>query len=95
LWAAFTATDAAFEAERSRPPHSDTSGTTAAVVVVEDCKVVVANVGDSRAILCRDGTAADLTEDHKANRHDEIARIVNAGTAPPPPTHTLPPPPPL
>lgn len=41
--------------------------------------MVVGNVGDSRAILSRDGSAVDLTDDHKANRPDEIARIVNAG----------------
>lgn len=29
-------------------------------------KLVCANVGDARAILCRNGTAVDLSVDHKA-----------------------------
>ncbi len=57
------------------------SGTTAAVVVVDGVKVIAGNVGDSRAVMSRDGSAVALTDDHKASRPDEIARIVNAGEA--------------
>ena len=80
MWNAFKATDAGFEADHGRSPTNDSSGTTAVVVLVEDGKVLVGNVGDSRAILSRDGSAVALTDDHKANRPDEIARVVNAGT---------------
>jgi protein phosphatase 1L len=42
-------------------------------------RLVVANVGDSRAILCRAGQAIAVTEDHKPNRIDEKKRIERAG----------------
>lgn len=46
---------------------------------MDGLKVIAGNVGDSRAVLSREGSALALTDDHKANRPDEIARIVNAG----------------
>lgn len=39
----------------------------------------MANSGDSRAVLCRDGTAIDLSLDHKPEDDIERTRIVNAG----------------
>ena len=47
--------------------------------MIDGTRVVAGNVGDSRAVISRDGSAVALTDDHKANRPDEIARIVNAG----------------
>ena len=41
--------------------------------------IVVANVGDSRAILCRSGQALDLTTDHKPNDESERRRIEDCG----------------
>jgi len=41
--------------------------------------VVVANLGDSRAVLARGTTALRLSDDHKPNRPDEKKRIVKAG----------------
>eukprot|EP00928_Gymnodinium_smaydae_P040614 TRINITY_DN2752_c0_g1_i1.p1 TRINITY_DN2752_c0_g1~~TRINITY_DN2752_c0_g1_i1.p1 ORF type:complete len:423 (+),score=98.07 TRINITY_DN2752_c0_g1_i1:98-1366(+) len=41
--------------------------------------VVVANCGDSRAIVCRAGKAIELTEDHKPEAPEENARIKRAG----------------
>lgn len=42
-------------------------------------KMYCANVGDARAILCRNGKAIDLSVDHKAKRPDEQKRITNQG----------------
>lgn len=42
-------------------------------------QIVVANAGDSRAVLCRGGTAIDLSIDHKPEDDVEKTRIVNAG----------------
>lgn len=42
-------------------------------------RVVVANVGDSRAALCRAGVAIELSEDHKPDSEIERARIEAAG----------------
>ncbi|KAL0581878.1 hypothetical protein V5O48_000107 [Marasmius crinis-equi] len=38
-----------------------------------------ANAGDARAVLCRNGTATRLTQDHKATDETEKARIRGAG----------------
>jgi serine/threonine protein phosphatase PrpC len=38
-----------------------------------------ANIGDSRAVLSRDGKAVDLTRDHKPNDDQEKARILAMG----------------
>ncbi|XP_033736632.1 probable protein phosphatase CG10417 isoform X2 [Pecten maximus] len=55
------------------------SGCTAVVAVIHDKEVVVANAGDSRCILCRDGKALDLSFDHKPEDDIERNRIVAAG----------------
>ncbi|KAL6846396.1 hypothetical protein ACP4OV_023844 [Aristida adscensionis] len=57
----------------------DHVGSTAVVAVVEDARVVVANCGDSRAVLCRDGAPVPLSSDHKPDRPDELERIEAAG----------------
>ncbi|KAK3445619.1 hypothetical protein EUGRSUZ_A01486 [Eucalyptus grandis] len=56
-----------------------TVGSTAVVAVVGREVVVVANCGDSRAVLCRGGVAMALTDDHKPNRPDELKRVEAAG----------------
>ncbi|WKY03091.1 hypothetical protein Q1695_016413 [Nippostrongylus brasiliensis] len=55
------------------------SGTTACVCLMNKDRIVVANAGDSRAVLCRGGTAVDLSMDHKPEDDIEKTRIVNAG----------------
>lgn len=42
-------------------------------------RLVVANLGDSRGILCRAGQAVAVSEDHKPSRMDEKKRIERAG----------------
>jgi len=42
-------------------------------------RLVVANVGDSRAVLCRAGQAVAVSDDHKPDRLDEKKRIERAG----------------
>ncbi|KNA09518.1 hypothetical protein SOVF_152860 isoform A [Spinacia oleracea] len=56
-----------------------TVGSTAVVAVVGKEEVVVANCGDSRAVICRNGVAVPLSLDHKPDRPDELARIEAAG----------------
>lgn len=72
---AFLTTDDNFIATSEKPR----AGSTAVVVVVATDTLCCANVGDSRAILCRDGTALPLSRDHKPSRDDEAARIREAG----------------
>ena len=58
------------ECDRSfRQLHKDTSntcGATAVVVLILGNKLICANVGDARAVLCRNGKAIDMSIDHKA-----------------------------
>ncbi|GIY45527.1 protein phosphatase 1G [Caerostris darwini] len=55
------------------------SGSTATVAVIRESKVYVANVGDSRCVLSRNGKAIDMSVDHKPEDPDERSRILNAG----------------
>mmetsp|Transcript_5756 Transcript_5756/g.10369 ORF Transcript_5756/g.10369 Transcript_5756/m.10369 type:complete len:656 (-) Transcript_5756:126-2093(-) len=55
------------------------SGSTAVVACVVGGWVWCANVGDSRALLCRAGRAVQLSLDHKPSRSDEARRIEEAG----------------
>jgi serine/threonine protein phosphatase PrpC len=74
LSAAFNSTDEAFMA------GSDCSaGTTAITALVSETHVIVANAGDSRAYLWRNGRSIPLSLDHKPDRPDETARINEAG----------------
>ena len=43
--------------------------------VVRDGIVTCANAGDSRALLCRAGTAVGLSRDHKPDDEEEQQRI--------------------
>ncbi|KAL8063993.1 hypothetical protein ABFX02_01G062500 [Erythranthe guttata] len=54
-------------------------GSTAVVVLVGKAEVVVANCGDSRAVLCRGGAVVPVSTDHKPDREDEKQRIEAAG----------------
>ncbi|OWM85231.1 hypothetical protein CDL15_Pgr028018 [Punica granatum] len=56
-----------------------TVGCTAVVAVVGKEEIVVANCGDSRAVLCRGDDAVPLSRDHKPDRPDERNRIEAAG----------------
>lgn len=51
--------------DRSISASLKSMGSTAVVVVVGPEKLVVANCGDSRAVLCRRGAAIPLSRDHK------------------------------
>ena len=46
-------------------PQCDAVGSTAVVAVVTPDKIIVANCGDSRAVLCRNGVGFPLSDDHK------------------------------
>ncbi|XP_073009024.1 probable protein phosphatase 2C 24 [Typha latifolia] len=63
-----------------RPPtRCDHVGSTAVVAIVGPTQIVVANCGDSRAVLSRGGAAVPLSSDHKPDRPDELERIQSAG----------------
>uniref|UniRef100_A0A453ICK3 protein-serine/threonine phosphatase n=1 Tax=Aegilops tauschii subsp. strangulata TaxID=200361 RepID=A0A453ICK3_AEGTS len=60
-------------------PKCDHVGSMAVVAVVGPRHLVVANCGDSRAIIGREGAAIPLSSDHKPDRPDELERIQAAG----------------
>ncbi|GMN56452.1 hypothetical protein TIFTF001_025564 [Ficus carica] len=55
------------------------SGACAASVLLRDGDLHVANVGDCRVVLSRDGIAQALTKHHRLTRQDERHRIENSG----------------
>ncbi|KAL6008120.1 hypothetical protein ACLOJK_033626 [Asimina triloba] len=65
--------------ERLEPIAPETVGSTAVVAVVCASHIIVANCGDSRAVLCRGKEPLPLSVDHKPNREDEYERIEAAG----------------
>lgn len=58
---------------------SETVGSTAVVAILTQTLIIVANCGDSRAVLGRGKEAFPLSVDHKPNRDDEWERIEAAG----------------
>lgn len=56
-------------------PRGERTGTTLVAAVVRQGKLLVANVGDSRAYLIRDGQIRQITRDHSL-----VAEMVRAGT---------------
>uniref|UniRef100_A0A182P4N3 PPM-type phosphatase domain-containing protein n=1 Tax=Anopheles epiroticus TaxID=199890 RepID=A0A182P4N3_9DIPT len=59
---------------------SDFAGTTALIAVIHRTKLIVANVGDSRGVMCDfKGNAIPLSFDHKPQQVREQKRIADAG----------------
>lgn len=58
----------------------DSKGCTANVVLIKDNDIYCANAGDSRGVLCREGKAVNLSEDHKPENEIERERITKAGS---------------
>eukprot|EP01025_Chloroclados_australasicus_P031282 TRINITY_DN3163_c0_g1_i1.p1 TRINITY_DN3163_c0_g1~~TRINITY_DN3163_c0_g1_i1.p1 ORF type:complete len:246 (+),score=22.69 TRINITY_DN3163_c0_g1_i1:184-921(+) len=55
------------------------AGSTAVTAIVKEGWLHVANVGDSKCVLCREGKAIQMSHDHKADDPNERQRIENAG----------------
>jgi len=58
----------------------DAKGCTANVVLLEGDTIYCANAGDSRAVICNNGVAENLSEDHKPEDKIEKDRIYKAGS---------------
>eukprot|EP00413_Alexandrium_margalefii_P000908 CAMPEP_0204514834 /NCGR_PEP_ID=MMETSP0661-20131031/2292_1 /ASSEMBLY_ACC=CAM_ASM_000606 /TAXON_ID=109239 /ORGANISM="Alexandrium margalefi, Strain AMGDE01CS-322" /LENGTH=367 /DNA_ID=CAMNT_0051520113 /DNA_START=75 /DNA_END=1178 /DNA_ORIENTATION=- len=66
-------------AENPDAGAADNVGCTAVCILMSKTEVVCANAGDSRAVLCRNGQAVELSHDHKPNDAGERRRIEAAG----------------
>ncbi|VDK85157.1 unnamed protein product [Litomosoides sigmodontis] len=75
----FLTLDAKLRERHETDEDNERSGTTAICAIVTPSHIVLANLGDSRAVLARKGQAAFGTEDHKPFLPKEHDRIVNAG----------------
>ncbi|CAH8313862.1 unnamed protein product [Eruca vesicaria subsp. sativa] len=65
---------------KSENSHTrDDAGSTASTAILVGDRLLVANVGDSRAVICRAGNAFAVSRDHKPDQSDERERIENAG----------------
>lgn len=60
-------------------PSVEHAGSTAVVGLITPRDILVANTGDSRAVLCRAGRAVAMSEDHKPDTPSERRRIQRAG----------------
>lgn len=60
--------------------NMDVAGTTALLAIIEGSRLIVANVGDSRGVMCDSrGKAIPLSFDHKPQQMRERKRIKEAG----------------
>jgi len=71
--------------------EDENTGATAICVYIEGNNMYVANLGDSRAVLYRDGTAKPLSFDHKVTDKLEKDHIISLGGAVCPDDPSLPP----
>ncbi|KAH0461680.1 hypothetical protein IEQ34_009255 [Dendrobium chrysotoxum] len=74
---AYNHTDSEFL--RSESNQSRDAGSTASTAILVGDRLLVANVGDSRAVICRGGNAIAVSRDHKPDQTDERQRIEDAG----------------
>uniref|UniRef100_A0A6N2NC48 protein-serine/threonine phosphatase n=1 Tax=Salix viminalis TaxID=40686 RepID=A0A6N2NC48_SALVM len=74
---AYNHTDSEFL--KSENNQNRDAGSTASTAILVGDRLLVANVGDSRAVICRGGNAIAVSRDHKPDRSDERQRIEDAG----------------
>eukprot|EP01015_Nassula_variabilis_P009718 TRINITY_DN176_c0_g2_i1.p1 TRINITY_DN176_c0_g2~~TRINITY_DN176_c0_g2_i1.p1 ORF type:complete len:324 (+),score=75.97 TRINITY_DN176_c0_g2_i1:81-1052(+) len=55
------------------------AGCTANVALIHKNTLYVANAGDSRSVLCRQGEAKEMSHDHKPDDDKEKERVIKAG----------------
>lgn len=55
------------------------SGTTAVIALVDQTRIIVANLGDSRCVLSREQRQYPLSNDHKPHKRTEARRALKAG----------------
>lgn len=67
------------ETDREFLEQGVSSGACCVTALIKDGCLVVANAGDCRAVLSRNGKAESITSDHRPEREEERERIENLG----------------
>ena len=67
------------EALNEKGEIKDSSGSCGIIAMIKDKKLIIANVGDSRLVLFKNGLVSFTTEDHKPGSDTEKKRIESAG----------------
>jgi len=65
------------EVEGEEPPHC--SGSTVLAALLQGPQLMVANAGDSRAVISKRGRAEDLSRDHRPALDSEQERVERCG----------------
>ncbi|RLN02464.1 hypothetical protein BBJ28_00016892 [Nothophytophthora sp. Chile5] len=76
---AFMALDKDLYSTFEKEYGSDQSGCTAIAAFLTPTHIIVANAGDSRSVLAKDGRTVEMSFDHKPINMEERKRIQNAG----------------
>lgn len=71
--------DSALDDFDARAVHPEGVGCTAVCALIVGETLYVANAGDSRCVLSRDGQAVEMSIDHKPSLEGECKRIIEAG----------------
>jgi len=66
--------------EQEEPPHC--SGSTVLAALLQGPQLMVANAGDSRAVISKRGRAEDLSRDHRPALDSEHERVKRCGELP-------------
>jgi serine/threonine protein phosphatase PrpC len=74
---AYSRTDLLYQ--QAEPHKCRVCGSTAVVCLIIGTQLICINLGDARAVMCRNQTALDLSVDYKASRKDEQERIKSQG----------------
>lgn len=78
-WSEIPAEDEELSFPSGGPENCGAAVVVAALVGGSRPCLITANAGDSRVVLCRNGKAIPMSEDHKPSNAGEYARILHAG----------------
>ncbi|KAH7671712.1 protein phosphatase 1L protein [Dioscorea alata] len=76
---AYNHTDSEFLKSENNQNQNRDAGSTASTAILVGDRLLVANVGDSRVVISRGGTAIAVSRDHKPDQTEERQRIEDAG----------------
>jgi protein phosphatase 2C family protein 2/3 len=80
IYSGFFSCDSACLAEQNKAENPlEHSGTTVSCLIIDHQCIYAGNCGDTRTILCRNGSALELSKDHKPTDEEERKRVEAGG----------------